>query len=129
MMHSHYLTNSIEPPATYSVGQSATFYGTHWNLVNSEAGGRAYLSSDLHGGFRFDLTGPSGNLFLEGYGQGEEARLRMACMMILGVMPSEGLDEAIDALKDMFEFYASPPVNALPSPRVIEMDALVTSID
>ena len=66
---------------------------------------------------------------MEGSGQGDDAYSRAACMMILGLMPSEGLDEAIDTLKSMFDFYATPPQNALPSPRVIEMDAVVTSVE
>ena len=50
-------------------------------------------------------------------------------MIILGLMPSEGLDEAIDTLKDMFDFYATPQQSVLPPPRIIEMDALVTSVE
>ena len=53
----------------------------------------------------------------------------MACMMILGVMPSEGLGDALDALKDLFEFYTVPPERMLPSPQLMEMDALVTSVE
>ncbi len=53
----------------------------------------------------------------------------MVCMMILGVMPSEGLGEALDTLKDLFEFYATPPERMLPSPQLMEMDALVTSVE
>jgi hypothetical protein len=84
----------------------------------------------VRGGFVFNITGPSHDSFhVEGQGQGEEARARMVCMMILGVMPSEGLGEALDTLKDLFEFYAAPPERMLPSPQLMEMDALVTSVE
>lgn len=81
-------------------------------------------------GFAFNITGPSpASFYVEGQGQGEEARVRMACMMILGVMPSEGLEETLDTLKDLFGFYAVPPERALPSPQVMELEAIVTSVE
>ena len=53
----------------------------------------------------------------------------MACMIILGLMPSEGLGEALDTMKDLFEFYAVVPENVLPTPQVMELDATVTSVE
>lgn len=50
-------------------------------------------------------------------------------MVILGLIPSEGMDEALDTLKELFQFYAIPPEKMLPSPQVMEIDALVTSVE
>ena len=79
-------------------------------------------------GFTFNITtAGDAPLYVEGSGQGEDARTRAACMVILGVMPSEGLEEAVDTLKDMYQFYACPPDRVLPAPIVFEMNAVVTS--
>lgn len=50
-------------------------------------------------------------------------------MMIIGFMPSEGLDEVADTLKEMYEFYAIPPAKSLPSAHSSEMNGLVASIE
>lgn len=61
-----------------------------------------------------------------GVGQGEESYARAAGMIILGLMPPEGLEEAIDTLKEMYEFYAYPPERVLPVPKIIDVASLVT---
>ena len=53
----------------------------------------------------------------------------MTCMVILGLMPSEGLGEAYETLKDLFQFYAVTPEKVLPSPQVMELDATVTAVE
>ncbi len=123
----NYLTNSIEPQGTSSGGRSVAPFVTHWGLNLSGAEATTYVLEDR---FTLNITGNGDEpLHLEGYGKGEDAYTRATCMIIVGLMPPQGLGETIDTLKDICQFYADPPARRLPSPKVFETNALITSIE
>ena len=41
-------------------------------------------------------------------GHGSEEKLRFLCHILIAYLPSEGLEEAFEELKEMWEFYIEP---------------------
>lgn len=81
-------------------------------------------------GFTFNIsTDTEYPLYIEGSGQGEDAYTRAACMAILAFMPSEGLEEMVDTMKDIYHFYAYPPDRVLPLPQVVDITVRASSIE
>ena len=53
----------------------------------------------------------------------EALKLRMSCLHLLSSMPSEGLEEAYNVLRDMFTFYTERPKSLAPPPVTTQVPA------
>jgi len=66
--------------------------------------------------FTATVNSPGENISLQLKGSGEACVKRIIGCAILSLMPERGLHEALDSLKDIFEFYLEKP-SSLPPPR------------
>lgn len=62
------------------------------------------------------MTSPGQELFLRYEGWGDKAVKRLIGCAIIINMPEEGLEEAVSALRDMYEFNKQATALALPPP-------------
>ena len=78
--------------------------------------------------FAFNISSEFGlPFYIEGSGQGQDAYAKAVCMALVAFMPSEGLEELVDTLKELYQFYSFPPERVLPPPRVVDVAMLPSS--
>ena len=49
---------------------------------------------------------------------------RKEIINIVNSMPDEGLNETLETIKEIYDFYANPPEPILPKPRIIKVKDL-----
>ena len=70
----------------------------------------------------FDLP-----FYIEGSGQGQDAYAKAVCMALVAFMPPEGLEELVETLKELYQFYSFTPERVLPLPHVVDVAMLPSS--
>ena len=124
MSLSKYWTNSISLPDDYSGGQSQKSSITQWgldlfNFKNIGCDYTFFASEPNEQETTYEIT-------IDIAGSSEIAFTRYLGCIIVGLMPDEGLEEALFSLRDMLQFYShkvAPEFKRLP-PKAI--DATVT---
>ena len=116
------LIYSIASPAVYSGGASLSGYTRLWAPDPFEVTGDllagwseegpwgqvSYLVSD-------DLNETTGALQLSP----QELVRRLGCQYLVGRLPVEGLLEAWESLKEIYDYYSRPRLTQFPDPQVV----------
>lgn len=70
------------------------------------------------------VTHDGGTLGITAWGHGQEFAERLTGIVLIAMMPASGMQETVESLGTLFNFYAQKPRQWLPSPKAesVEVD-------